>query len=442
MELAEIQSQFHVALDQARALRESRTRIPCLFITGRAGSGKTYVLKKLREHTRRNLAFLAYTGIAAINLGGVTINSFFRFPLGPLDPDEIEPVRDASLYQKLDGIVIDEVSMVRVDMFDSIDQFLRLNGPQPRLPFGGIPIILVGDLLQLSPIVERDEDVAKFLGNRWPGHYFFDSEAFRNGCDFRMLELTTNHRQQSDPKFLEVLNRVRYGAPTEGDFALLNSRFNPSLNFRKLEDTIVLTTTRRAADEINRYRLQLLEGRERTFYGTFEGQFTRRDNLPAHIRLRLKVGAQVMFVKNDQSDRWFNGSLGKIVRFGENLVHVQLQSLPQNTYEVTPVKWSQFRYKFNRETRKLEKEEVGSFTQLPLMLAWSITINKSQGLTLNRVAIHMGDGAFATGQAYTALSRCRTLGNLTLCRPLRDADILTDERAKDFYFRHLGKSSQ
>jgi len=438
MELADIQSQFRVALDQAQALRESGHRIPCLFITGRAGSGKTYVLQKLRDNTRRNLAFLAYTGIAAINLGGVTINSFFRFPLGPLDPDDIRPARDASLYQKLDGLVIDEVSMVRVDMFDSIDRFLRLNGPQPRLPFGGIPIILVGDLLQLSPVVEHDEEVASFLGNRWPGYYFFDSEAFRNGCDFKTFELTTNHRQRDDLEFLDVLNRVRYGETTADDLELLNSRSNPRLNVLSLEDTIMLTTTRRAADEINRYRLHMLEGREKMFYGAFEGQFNRRDNLPAPIQLRLKVGSQVMFVKNDQNGRWFNGSLGKVIRIAENSVHVQLQSAPQNTYEVTPMKWSHYRYKFNRDTHRLEREEIGTFTQLPLMLAWAITINKSQGLTLEKMAINMGDGAFATGQTYTALSRCRTLNSLTLLRPLLSSDILADERAKGFYAQHLG----
>jgi len=421
----EITPDFRKALDLLERTRKN------VFITGRAGTGKSTLLELFRSRTNKRVVVLAPTGVAALNVKGQTIHSFFRFkPNITLDNVNVVEDERRTLYQKLDTIIIDEISMVRADLLDCIDKFMKLNGKKRKKPFGGVQMIFFGDLYQLPPVV-KGEAREIFKKGIYKSEYFFDSEAFRS-TEFEFIELEKIFRQQ-DPLFIEILNAIRNRTVTDKHLEILNSRVKKDFHPPPDELYVQLTTTNALADQLNRESLELLKGRERKFYGYIEGEF-EMSSLPADLELSLKIGAQVMLVNNDPSGRWVNGSIGKVVDFvKEPDVDVILVELATgDVVEVTPYTWELFRYYYDRDREVIASETVGAFTQYPLILAWAITIHKSQAKTFDRVIIDIGKGTFAHGQVYVALSRCRTLEGIILKKPIQKKHIFMDWRIVRF----------
>ena len=399
-----------------------------VFITGRAGTGKSTLLTHFRETTKRNIAILAPTGVAAVNVRGETIHSFFGFK-PDITVDTVKQLsrakRDA--YQKIDTIVIDEVSMMRADLFDAVARFLALNGKAPDRPFGGIQMVLFGDLYQLPPVVSRDEQ--SLFQEHYDSPYFFSAHAFES-LNWNSVELTHVFRQ-TDDRFLDILNRVRNETVLPEDLAALNTRVQEEIDRDRLTDDIFLTTTNDQARAINQERLECLPGRPRTFEAIVDGNFGK-NAFPTEASLSLKVGARVMMLNNDSAGRWVNGTLGqikKIHRKDDCLV----VTLPDGSdEEVTPYTWEMFHFQWDRDSGRLRPGIIGTFTQFPVRLAWAITIHKSQGLTFDRAVIDLARGTFSHGQLYVALSRLRTLDGLTLTRPVKKGHILLDRRIQQF----------
>lgn len=414
---------------------------PFTFITGRAGTGKSTLLKHFRETTSLIVPVLAPTGVAALNVDGETIHRFFRFSPGITVKEArkkgglaIEP----AIYRKADLLIIDEISMVRADLVDCMDQFLRAIRKSGS-PFGGLRVVAIGDLYQLPPVIASAEREA--FSQLYDSPYFFASHVMREllaAGDVAFVELEKVYRQ-SDPTFIAFLNAVRNKTITEADLTKLNARARTSPQ----KDAIVLTSVNALADEVNETRLSQLRGGPETFRGTFTGEFPERD-APAPSELRLKKGARVMCLANDQGGRFVNGSLGVVIGFanaekdeaGQNKEDGKEDPVPEpsvmveldegGTVSIAPHTWTIYRSGYDRATNTLDQEKLGSFTQIPLKLAWAVTIHKSQGKTFDRVTVDLGDGAFTTGQAYVALSRCRSLDGLTLRRPVRLQDIRVD----------------
>ena len=409
----------------AHALRLMEHSYLNLFITGKAGTGKSTLLEHFQRHTGKKVAVLAPTGVAALNVKGQTIHSFFGFKPGitPENIAELRPGRRGELYKKLDTIVIDEVSMVRADLLDCVDAFLRRHGRRPDLPFGGLQMIFIGDLYQLPPVVSREE-LSAFAGC-YETPYFYDSRAFKD-LPLRMIELTKIYRQQ-DPEFIRLLNGLRDNSIDQAGLNRLNRRVEPDFEPPNEDFYICLTTTNLSARHINQLRLDKLEEPLFTFKATISGAFSR-EYLPTAIELELKNGAQVMLLNNDMSGRWVNGSVGRIagIQTEEHPAAVLVELSDGKIVRVTPYTWEIFRYYL--EDGRLLSELVGSFTQYPLTLAWAVTIHKSQGKTFEKVMIDMGRGAFAHGQTYVALSRCTSLEGIILKQPLFKHHIWTDER--------------
>ncbi len=404
-----------------------------VFVTGRAGTGKSTLLRYLRESSRRRLAVVAPTGVAAVNAGGQTIHSFFGWRPG-ITPAAVQRLgeRRARLYRSLEALVIDEASMVRADLLDCMDRFLRLNGPRPERPFGGLQVVLFGDLYQLPPVVSGLEGRA--LSSLYETPYFFSARCFPE-LDLELVELEKVYRQQGDPRFLAVLDAIRSGRAGEEELALLNSRVLPDFDPPAGELYVRLVATNAQAEAINARELARLPGRERLFLGQALGDFGR-EYLPTALALPLKPGAQVMLVNNDPRGRWVNGSLGRVVRIvagGEEgpRVLVRLQGGPE--VAVGPHTWEL--QELYLEGGELRSRVVGSFTQLPLMLAWALTVHRAQGKTFPRVVVDLGRGAFAPGQVYVALSRCTCLEGLVLRRPLQRRHIWADRRVVQFLTR-------
>lgn len=404
-----------------------------LFITGRAGTGKSTLLEYFRGQTGKNLAVLAPTGVAAINVRGQTIHSFFGFK-----PDiTVEKVRTSytnkgkkGLYKSLDILIIDEISMVRADLLDCVDQFLRLNGKRRDKPFGGIRVVFLGDLYQLPPVVVREE--TEIFLSAYKSPYFFDARAME-GFALTIIELETIYRQ-SDPTFISLLNAVRNGKISQDQLEQLNARHDYSFVPPVNQFYLRLTTTNAKAEMINQVQLEQAGGRESVFDGVTTGQFDGRA-LPAPAGLRLKAGAQVMLVSNDRSKRWVNGSMGKIEKISESkgfnkIIYVRLDS--DELVEVTPYTWEMFRFVFREDNGHVDSESVGSYTQYPLILAWAVTIHKAQGKTFERVIVDFDRGTFAHGQAYVALSRCTSLSGLVLTQPLAQRHLILDNRVVEF----------
>jgi len=415
-------------------LENSRDHI---FLTGRAGTGKSTLLNYWRDNTVKNIVVLAPTGVAAMNVRGQTIHSFFGFrPSTTLSDIRRHSKNGAkTMYGKLDAIVIDEISMVRADLLDCVDKFMRLNGRDRNSPFGGTQIIFVGDLYQLPPVLTENERQA--FESLYPTPYFFsarvlnEQKLFNSVTALQTFCLDKIHRQ-TDQKFIELLNRIRSNGVTEEDLSLLNKRVNPKAGTDNCE--ILLTATNAQAMTINDNRLRALPGREYTLAGVIDGDFDRRA-LPTDENLRLKIGAQVMLIANDPSGEWVNGSVGVVqgVEVGEEgLTRVVVELEDGNVIEVGPHTWDLYRYKFNKHTESLESKSIGKFMQYPLKLAWAVTIHKSQGKTFSKAVIDVGRGIFAHGQLYVALSRCRSLDGITLSRPLSFSDVIVDERVADF----------
>jgi len=410
-----------------------------VFITGRAGTGKSTLLQYFRLKTAKEVAVLAPTGVAALNILGQTIHSFFGFkPDVTLDKVEKLPSSQTRLYRALDCLIIDEISMVRADLLDCIDLFLRLNGRDKKKPFGGLQMIFVGDLYQLPPVVTSKEKKIFSLGYESP--YFFSSQVFKQpDFNFEFIELEKIYRQ-SDEDFIQLLNAIRNRSVTEEDIERLNERVNPDFVPAEDEFYITLTSTNDLAFAHNEEKLRALPGQLWVHAGRLSGEFEKfdRSSLPTDEILELKEGAQVMLVNNDRYGRWVNGTIGRVKsiqkkRYGHDLIIVELQDGEE--VEVEPYTWELFHYKYNEKRKAIETETVGKFQQYPLKLAWAVTIHKSQGKTFDRVIIDIGRGAFAPGQIYVALSRCTSFEGIILRRPIQKKHILLDYKIVRFLTR-------
>lgn len=392
---------------------------PCIFVTGKAGTGKSYLLKYFIQKTQKRAVLLAPTGLAALNIGGQTIHSFFRFPPHIINLQDIHLVHERELYRRVDTIVIDEVSMVNANLMDAINVFMRKNGRDSSKPFGGAQIILFGDLFQLPPVITNQED-NKFFSFHYASVFFFDAEVFKE-LPIKIVELQKNYRQQ-DQAFIELLNAVRTNQLSDDQQKLLNSRYNPTYIPQDDDLFIILTTINNRANSINTERLHSLHTEEYTYTGEIEGEFK---DFPTNQDLKLKKGAQVMFVKNDTNKRWVNGTFGRVANLDENHIEVEVLSNGHSyTYRVERETWERLRYKFDPNTGRITTEVIGKFTQYPIKLAWAITIHKSQGQTFDRIIIDLTGGAFEHGQVYVALSRCRTLEGIILKTEIWRNDIL------------------
>ena len=396
----------------------------CLFITGKAGTGKSTLLKYFKANTGKKIIVLAPTGVAAINIGGQTIHSFFRLPPKIIRKDTIKRLRDKSLVENIDMVIIDEVSMVRADLMDGIDYALRLNRGKMKTPFGGVQMVFFGDLFQLSPVVENE--AREILEERYASPYFFSAKVF-NDCHLKFVELSTIYRQKDD-SFMELLNRVRNKEYTEEDLDKLNERVRKDTAILKKDQTVILTTTNSLANAINKDRLSKLPGKEITYEAMASGKF-EESAYPTDTSLKLKKGAQVIMIRNDPNKQWVNGTLAQVVALSNDSIVVDIDG---RTCDVPVVRWDKIEYSYNEEEDKIEDEVVGAFAQYPIKLAWAITIHKSQGQTFDKVVIDLGSGAFTHGQLYVALSRCTRLDGIRLKRPVRPSDIIFDPRIYGF----------
>lgn len=401
-----------------------------IFLTGKAGTGKTTFLRAVKENSTKRIVVVAPTGVAAVNAGGVTIHSFFQLPLSPFVPEVQIQTRFAfgkekrKIMRTLDLLIIDEISMVRVDVLDAIDSVLRRYREHDK-PFGGVQLLMIGDLQQLTPVVRPDEEA--LLRKYYETPYFFSSHALRS-IDYVTIELSKVFRQQDDT-FITILNHIRDGQATTADLQLLNQRFLPHFQPTVESDYIRLTTHNRMADDFNRRQMLSLHEPEFTFVAEIGGQFPD-NNYPADYKLTLKRGAQVMFIHNDAGGKFYNGRIGHVISIDRNHIHVLCPG-DEIPIEVPMNTWENAKYTLNEQTKQIESEVQGTFTQYPLRLAWAITIHKSQGLTFDHAIIE-AQQAFASGQVYVALSRCRTLEGLVLASPIAQSAVINDQRVSDY----------
>lgn len=406
-----------------------------VFLTGKAGTGKSTFLRYICRNTHKKYIVLAPTGIAAVNVGGVTMHSFFRLPFKPLLPDDPEfserhlkermkyPKSQLKLLQNLELIIIDEISMVRADIIDFIDKLLRFFSNNKREPFGGKQLLLIGDIFQLEPVVTAD--MRDILSRYYPNNYFFSARAFEQ-MKLVSIELRKVYRQ-NEPRFIEMLDRIRMGHPEKSDIDLLNSRTGKNIANGKM--VMTLATTRNTVDAINDRKLQELPSDEVVCLGSISGDFPE-NSLPTSIELTLKVGAQIVFIKNDMGKRWVNGTIGRVVEIDEEFLRVEIET--GEILTVAPEIWNNIKYEYDEKLRKINEIVLGTFTQFPVKLAWALTIHKSQGLTFNDVAIDFGHGAFSGGQAYVALSRCRSLEGMSLVNTVNERDVFVNPRVVAF----------
>ncbi|MCM1108690.1 MAG: AAA family ATPase [Clostridium sp.] len=413
------------------ALRLIQYTRQSLFLTGKAGTGKSTFLKYVCNHTKKKYVVLAPTGIAAINVGGATLHSFFKLPFFPLLPDDprfsFRKIKDYLKYNKqqckiieqLELLIIDEVSMVRADIIDFIDKVLRIYSHNMRQPFGGKQLMLVGDVFQLEPVVKSDE--REMLQRYYPSPHFFSAHVFKE-MELVSVELTKVYRQ-NEKAFITILDHIRTNTAGSADLQLLNCRVNNRTETEETDGmTITLATRRDNVDYINSHRLETLPKESHIFKGEIKGEFPL-NSLPTPCELELKVGAQVMFIKNDTDKRWVNGTLGTVTDINEEEEMIRVLCENGTEYTVERDTWSNVRYTYNEQEKKIEEEELGVYVQFPLRLAWAITIHKSQGLTFNRAAVDLTGGVFSGGQTYVALSRCTSLEGLTLKKPVTQKDI-------------------
>ena len=400
------------------------------FITGKAGTGKSTLLRHYANETQRRVALLAFTGIAAVNIQGQTIHSFFRFPPEPITREHIHESRFKELYRALDTIVIDEVSMVRADLMGGIDQMLRLNRGRPTEPFGGVQMLLFGDVFQLQPVVASEEE-AKYFSSYYRSPYFFDAKVFEE-AHFEIIDLQKVYRQK-DLGFIGLLDAIRMNRAGDTQLRAINSRFRPGLADDETEFRITLASTNDIVAAVNQRRLARLTTPLYTFVGKLEGRFPK-ESLPTDMELKLRKGAQVMFVKNDMARRWVNGTIGKVVELDQDHIAVEVEEEGGTfTFDVPHATWEVRKHTLDHASYSIRTEVVGSFTQYPLKLAWAVTIHKSQGLTFEDVIVDLGGGAFAHGQTYVALSRCTSFEGLTLKTKVRQKDIIVDYAVSEFY---------
>ena len=411
-----------------------------LFLTGKAGTGKSTFLRYIAANTKKKHVVLAPTGIAAINAGGSTLHSFFKLPFYPLLTNDsrysVRYIRQTLKYnsekmkllREVELIIIDEISMVRADIIDFIDKVLRVYNRNMREPFGGKQLLLVGDIYQLEPVVKEED--RRLLAPFYPSSFFFDAKVFQQ-FQLVSIELKKVYRQ-TDPVFIGILDHIRTSQAGLQDLNLLNRRVGAQLDDSNSKLAITLSTRRDTVDFINDNQLRLLPGEPSLFRGHIEGEFPE-SSLPTPIELYLKVGAQVIFIKNDMEHQYVNGTLGTIVAFDDDddsRIYVRTEN--DNDVVVEPATWSNMRYHFNEQEKKIEEEEIGRYEQYPLRLAWAITVHKSQGLTFNQVKIDFTGGVFAGGQTYVALSRCTSLEGISLHEPIRQRDVFVRNEVKQF----------
>jgi ATP-dependent exoDNAse (exonuclease V) alpha subunit len=400
-----------------------------VFVTGRAGTGKSTLLQEFVERTSKSLVIAAPTGVAALTVGGQTIHSLFRLPIGLVTAHtKFYPLSDDArvLLRKIDTVVIDEISMVRCDLLDGLDRRLRATRGRKNEPFGGVQVVMFGDPYQLPPVLKEGAE-KHYLMDNYPSPWFFDSKVWQE-VKPRVVELT-DVKRQDEADFRDILDRMRNGAMTSTDGAVLND-----IGARRPipEGTVTLSTTNASANGINAKALRDLPGKTVTAAAIIEGDFGGQ--LPAEEELELKPGARVMFLRNDsatEGSRWVNGTVGTVVKI-DAAVHVALDSDPRNTVEVQPVQWEKIQYTYDPDTNRVEEDIMATFAQFPLRLAWAVTIHKSQGQTLDSAVLDFGRGAFANGQAYVAFSRIRTLDGVFLSRTLQPTDIQVDRRVVEF----------
>ena len=417
--------EFQDALNLIQFTRQS------VFLTGKAGTGKSTFLKYVCANVKKKHVVLAPTGIAAINAGGSTLHSFFKLPFHPLVPDDPNfslkggrlhsflkySSEHRKLIKEIELVIIDEISMVRADIIDFIDKVLRVYSQNMREPFGGKQILLVGDVYQLEPVVKSDE--REIINRFYPTPYFFSARVFRE-MELVSIELTKVYRQ-TDKVFVNVLDHIRTNTAGAADLQLLNTRYNTDIVEGENDMYITLATRRDTVNFINEKKLAELPGESAILKGEIKGEFPE-SSLPTLMELELKPGAQIIFIKNDPDKRWVNGTIGTVAGIDEEDTLYVITEDGQET-DVKREKWSNIRYRYNEQEKKIEEEELGVFIQYPVRLAWAITIHKSQGLTFSRVVIDFSGGVFAGGQAYVALSRCTSLDGIQLKTPINRSDI-------------------
>ena len=425
-------SAFENTLDDILELLDEDTQ-HFIYLTGAAGTGKTTLIERVKDECLLKKMVVAPTGVAALNIGGSTINSAFRigFDTFPVIQESKDP-RFKKLLKNLELLIIDEISMVRAPMLDAISETLQIHRNSSK-PFGGIHVLACGDLFQLPPVVKENEETAIF--ERYESVYFFSADNFKAIKKPSFFELESSFRQQDDKEFYDLLNNVRLGQNLEASIKKINETcHNPEFN---TESSLIITSRKYRAEQINEEMLNLIDGPATAAKSKEQGELNEND-LPAPRELRVKEGAKVMFIKNDPDGRWVNGTIGVVIDCSDKNKKVIKVKVGTEVHKVKREEWNKVRYVYDEFNDEMEEEVVSSFKQFPLKLGWAVTIHKAQGLTLESCSVDLGDGAFATGQAYVALSRCKTLDSLNLYRELKVRDALVDPDIQDFHAEHFG----